>query len=144
MSDDLFQIPHPGIAGGDDPPDIVEALRVLTGDLSAEELMGENPAPAQPNAKQRWEAGMLKSHETKNAKVEFFNYRIYALDLAKDEDAKTLADIFDKASVAGSDHQIEQSPPKIMGDSKSPRGFQAITIVKVWRVRKTLPAPRSS
>jgi hypothetical protein len=139
MTDDLFQQPSPGIAGGDEPPDILEAMRVLAGEMSPEELMQGDSPQVPLNAKQRWENGMLKKHEVEKAQREFFNYEIHVLDLAKNEDARFLADIFDKASAAGSNYQIEQTPPKIMGNSKSPRGFQAITIVKLWRFRKVLP-----
>lgn len=134
---DLFPEPSSIIDGA--PQDILDAINVLTGGVPAEEMMREVLGAPEQNAKQRWEDGMLKSHESKKAQPEFFNYEIHVLDLSKDEDAKALSDIFDRVSVIGSSYQIEQTAPKIIGDSKAPKGYRAITIVKLWKVKKSLP-----
>lgn len=122
------------------PPDVKAAIEIVTGGLSGDLLEGTPLDKRQiPNSQENWQNGLLKRHEAEKARPEYSGYEIHCLDLANDNDAKKLEEIMNRVSVSGSKAQIEQTPVKIMGDSKAPKGYRAITIVKVWQVKMALP-----
>jgi hypothetical protein len=126
------------------PQDIQQALRVISGDATdadLESLLGgkDQSPPSTPDARQQWEGGLLKKHESEKAKPEFFDHEFHCLDLTNEDDQVKAAEIFNRVAAQGSRYQIEQTPVKIMGDSKAPKGFRAITVIKVWKVKLVLP-----
>lgn len=129
--------------GGPDedlPPDVKAAIEIVTGGLSGDLLEGSPLGKrTAPTAQENWQNGLLKKHEVEKARPEYSGYEIHCLDLADDADAKKLEEIMNRVSASGSKAQIEQTPVKVMGDSKAPKGYRAITVVKVWQVRMALP-----
>jgi hypothetical protein len=125
------------------PPEIASAIRIVSGDGIDDmaSIFGGVKEPDQPkeSARDRWEGGLLKKHEAEKAKPEFHDYEFHCLDLSDQEDRAKMAEIFNRVSVPGSKHQIEQEPVRIIGDSRAPKGFRAITIVKVWKIKMTIP-----
>jgi len=118
----------------DMPSDLLESLRVITGDRP-ESFKKE----FEPNldAYQHIKSGtkhdeVLRKHESKKVS-KLTNNKVYVFDLTSEDDARQYAEVLDVLGDTEKNNTFLSepiSPVNILLDASAPKGYRAITIVK--------------
>lgn len=121
----------------DYPPDVMEALGIVTGNVP--DTLGDNPqgTPEQISPSEQQDiikAGMLKKTDRIEKFQRLENVAVEVLDISSDTEAKRLAEILALIGDPRNQMMGQETPPQTLLDPSAPRGFRTIVVLKFWKV----------
>lgn len=114
------------------PPDVVEALNIVTG--NAPEPMGD-PSQIRPSEQQDLiKAGLLKNSDPRKTIHKAEDYFIRSYDIANEEEAQEMARQLNLVGNPVNSLTGRQSPVVHLLDTNCARGFRSLVTLEYWKV----------